>query len=670
VTVQQLESASAGLGGLPPGPRPRRRRAILLGVLALAALAAASTGWVVVASRTFLAAPRAGHSSVLRYSVLGQLPAAGRFLLAIAIIVAATHTVGGLMRRLGQPAVIGEIAAGILLGPSLLGALSPTAWHWLLSGGVRGALDMASQLGLVFFMYLLGCELRLDRLRGLGPVTLCVSIASLTVPFLCALPLALTLYRDHGHGASMYGFVLFFGLAVAITALPVLARILADKGMLATPVGTIALTAAVLGDVAAWTALAFVLAVTRSAGGAGAAASLGLVCAFALLMITVGRRVLAMVIRRCESGALPESALLPIALTGCLLSAVATQLAGVHAVFGAFLFGAIMPRRSRIVEQSGERIRGVVVTVLLPLFFAYVGLQTALGALGTSAARWLTTLAIIALAIVTKLLGVTAAARICGVPTAQALRLGALMNCRGLTELIIAGIGLSLHLIDPYLFTVLVLVALVTTVLTAPMLRAAGWWETRRPSAAAESGLAADTTIPQTSAAVDTARLRAVLGRFATGVAVITTTGPDGQPIGMTVNSFSSVSLDPPLVLFCVSRRSRLHPVFTEAAAFAVNVLKDSQQAVSRLFARPGLDRFGSIQRDEGSNGAPLLRDTLARIECTTERVMAAGDHDIVIGRVCAADLAPAGSPDPLIFYGGGYHLLDKQDVDCWATLA
>jgi flavin reductase (DIM6/NTAB) family NADH-FMN oxidoreductase RutF len=175
---------------------------------------------------------------------------------------------------------------------------------------------------------------------------------------------------------------------------------------------------------------------------------------------------------------------------------------------------------------------------------------------------------------------------------------------------------------------------------------------------------------PASPAPPDYGRLRQVLGRFATGVAVITTMAADGRPAGMTVNSFSSVSLDPPLVLFCISRDSRLNPVFTEASAFAVNVLSSSQQAVSRQFARPGLDRFGLIRPGGGSSGAPLLPAALARLECSMEQVLRAGDHDIMLGRVCAMDLAPGGAPDPLIFFGGRYHLLETAGGDSWAALA
>lgn len=601
-------------------------------------------------------------------AALGPLPDTGRFLLAIAIIVAATHVAGSLARWAGHPRVLGEIAAGILLGPGILGAVAPVPWHAVFAPSVLSGLNMASQAGLVVFMFLLGSEVRPDRLRGLASATTGVGIATLMVPFLATIPLGLALYHGHGHGTTRAGFVLFLSLALAITALPVLARIITDMGMLDTPVATMALTAAVLADLAAWIMLGIVLAVTGSASPVSVLPTLGVVATFALLMVAVVRRGMTLLVRRCEAGRLSEAALVPIALVGCLLCAAATQEAGVQPVLGAFLFGAVLPRGNRVVERLAERIRPVVTALLLPLFFAYVGLHMSLGTLGQSASGWLTGLAVLVLAVGTKLAGVSVTARACGVPAPAAVQLGALMNCRGLTELVVATIGLSLHIIDPYLFTVLVLVALTTTALTIPLVRLARWWDAGRTAAGRTPGRVAAARLSPSRAALDTSQLRTVLSRFATGVVVITATGPGGMPAGMTVNSFTSVSMDPPLVLCCLSRSSRLHPVFTEASSFAVNVLSGGQQEVSGRFARPGFDRFGPIQPDEGSSGVPLLPDTLARLECTTERVVPAGDHDILIGRVCAMDLASAASPEPLIFYAGRYCSLD-HGADPWSAL-
>nr|WP_260407789.1 cation:proton antiporter [Planomonospora venezuelensis] len=412
--------------------------------------------------------------------VLGQWEPATHFLLAVILVVASTHTVGALVGRLGQPPVVGDILAGILLGPTLLGAVSPGAWAWVFPEEILGALDMTAQLGLVAFMFLLGCELRTDRLRGAGPLAAAVGSSNLAVPFLCAIPLAIPLFRDHaGPAASPSTFVLFMGLAISITALPVLARILRDKGLAGTATGTLALTSAVIGDVVAWAVLAFVLASSGAAGGAEAVMTLVLAAGFVLVMALLVRPLLAALVRRCEEDRSGEGTLLPVVLLGSIASAVVTQLIGVHAIFGAFLFGIMMPRRSAVVERLTGRIEGITLTVLLPLFFAHIGIHTSISALGASAAEWLVFAAVLAVAVGSKLLGVTVVGRIAGLPPERALSLGVLMNCRGLTELVIANIGFQLGIIDAYLFTVLVLVALITTALTVPLLNGVSWWARR-----------------------------------------------------------------------------------------------------------------------------------------------------------------------------------------------
>ncbi|WP_433429290.1 cation:proton antiporter domain-containing protein [Nonomuraea sp. CA-141351] len=420
-----------------------------------------------------------GHAGRVS-QLVGEWSPATRFLLVVAVVVASAHLVGAVARRFGQPPVVGEILAGILLGPTLLGAVYPAAWHWLFPGEILGALDMTAQLGLVTFMFTLGCETRLDRLRGLGPAVTSVGLANLIVPFVCGLPLALFLYQGHDVGGSLPGFVLFFGLALSITALPVLARILQDRHLLNTAVGTLAIGSAAFGDVIAWTALAFVLTITGAAGGSDALLTLALAIAFTTVMFWGVRPALATLVRRTESARFPESALLSLVLVGSIASAVSTQLIGVHAVLGAFAFGAMMPRESLIVRRIVERIQGVTVAILLPVFFAYVGLHTSVGVFGSSPARWLTWIGILAVAMATKILGGSLMARFSGLPGTKAVSLGILMNCRGLTELVFANIGFQLGIIDEYLFTVLVLVALVTTALTGPMLQGLGWWERRR----------------------------------------------------------------------------------------------------------------------------------------------------------------------------------------------
>jgi Kef-type K+ transport system membrane component KefB len=321
-------------------------------------------------------------------------------------------------------------------------------------------------------MFLVGCELRADRLRGRGRVVGFVALATMGLPFLTGLGVSIPL-RDIMIGASArpLAYELFFGLAISITALPVLARILVDSRLADTRIGILALTCAGIDDAMAWTTLAFVLALDASAGGSGAVATLGLALTVALFALLCVRPALAAFVRWAQQRPGAERVILPVLLTGAFGFATATQLIGLDAIIGAFLFGAVVPRDSVTVQRIGEKLEGFAVSVLLPLFFAGVGLHTSVGLLGSSAAHWLMFVAILVGASASKFLGATGAARLSGTPVREALTLGALMNCRGITELVIASIGLTNHLINGSSFTILVLVALISTAVTGPLVR-------------------------------------------------------------------------------------------------------------------------------------------------------------------------------------------------------
>lgn len=391
-----------------------------------------------------------------------------RFLLAVAVIVLLSNLAGALLSRLRQPPIIGEILGGLLLGPSVLGAVWPAGQAWILPEHVLTTLDLAAQLGLVTFMFLLGCELRLSTVRARQRAIASVVTLSMGLPFAAGTGIAL-LSGDMMRGPAGDGIAapLFFGLALSITALPVLARILLDLG-LREGVGVLALACAAVGDVIMWGALTALFAVLAVTGAGHALLTLGLAALLPAVAVLVVRPVLAALVRRAGT---EDRFVLPVLVTGALVFAAAGQLAGLHPLIGAFLFGTVVPRESAVIERIGHQLQGFTLMVLLPLFFAGVGLRTSVGLISGSAAHWLLFGAVLTIAVATKLLGGYGGARLGGLPRQDALRMGVLMNCRGVTELVVAAIGYQYHLINELGLTVLTLVALITTAATAPAMR-------------------------------------------------------------------------------------------------------------------------------------------------------------------------------------------------------
>ncbi|MFD9214694.1 cation:proton antiporter [Streptomyces sp. NPDC059544] len=390
-------------------------------------------------------------------------------LVAVPAAILACQAGAALLRRFGQPPVIGEIAMGIVLGPSLLGWLWPEAQHWLFPESVLPYTSVLGQLGLLGFMFLVGLELDLGALRGSSRTAVAVSQAGMLVPLGLGALLALPLYsRLAPDGVGFVPFALFMAVAMSVTAFPVLARILVDRGLYGTPLGALAMACAAVDDVAAWCLLALVVALTAAGSPFDALSAAGLTVAFGVAMVLVVRPLLARWAARGRADRANDGVVLVLLFSGLCLSALATDLIGVHTLFGAFLFGVATPRGHRRVEASAARLRAVVVPVLLPLFFVHTGLSTEIGALAADPAQWLWTGALLAVAVLGKWGGAAGAARMCGRPWREAMSIGALMNCRGLTELVVLTIGLELGVIGPDLFTMLVLVALITTALTAP----------------------------------------------------------------------------------------------------------------------------------------------------------------------------------------------------------
>lgn len=395
----------------------------------------------------------------------GGLPV---FLLQAIAVIGLSRLLGLLTRRIQQPLVIAEISAGIILGPSLLGWLSPGAMTTLFPKESMALLGLTSQAGLLLFMFIVGLELDPRLLSSRVKSSIAISHSSIVVPFVLGSGLALYLHpRLKPANVSLTSFVLFMGVAMSITAFPVLARILVDRRLLRTRVGAVAIACAAVDDVTAWCILAFVVSIARSAGLGSAVRTVALAVGTIVVAVFVLRPYLAR-LASWNRGGLTQN-LVALVIICVFVSSFTTELIGIHALFGAFLFGAILPKNGTMASALAEKIEDVVVVVLLPLFFAYSGLRTQIGLLD-SAGSWAITGAITIVACVGKFGGSAVAARVTGIPWREASAIGILMNTRGLMELIVLNVGLELGVISPTLFTMMVLMALATTFMTTPLL--------------------------------------------------------------------------------------------------------------------------------------------------------------------------------------------------------
>ena len=407
------------------------------------------------------------------------------FFLQAAVIIVACQRVGRLGQRLGQPQVVGEMIAGVMLGPSLFGLLLPELQLALFPKETRGMLYVGGQLGVGLYMFLVGTEFRSDHFRARYHSALSVSMAGIAAPFVLAFMLAPWLMTIPGLFAARINPVeasLFLGAAIAITAFPMLARIIQERGLAGTPLGTLALTAGAVDDAAAWCILAIVLA---SFGGTWDSAylAIGGGVAYALFMVFIGSRLL----RRLASHVRPDEPLSPTLLAAVLvlfcLSAWSMDAIGIHAVFGGFILGAALPRGA-LTDKLRAQMQPFVVVFLLPMFFTFSGLNTRLGMV-MHPALMLGAIAILLASFFGKFVACWAAARITGENNRDALAIGALMNARGLMELILINIGLQAGVIEPGMFSILVLMAIVTTLMATPLFN----WIVRKqaPEAVRES---------------------------------------------------------------------------------------------------------------------------------------------------------------------------------------
>ena len=394
----------------------------------------------------------------------------GQILLQLIVILVVVQIFGYLCGRIGQQWVIGEILAGLALGPSLLGAFWPGLKIQLFPAAALPTLQTLGDIGLVLYMFSLGARLDTHLMLRQSRTAIVTSISTILLPLLLGALLGFFLYPGlAGQHANLVSFILLVGTAMAVTAFPVLARLLAEKDMLGTRVGMLALTCAAIDDVIAWCLLATVVALIHARGLTSLLLTIGLTILFIGFILGILRPLLAYTDRSIQS----KQVLVALSIILLLLSAYATNAIGIHPVFGAFLMGIILPRRTVFIEQvrSLDQVNNLL---FLPLFFVYSGLRTQIGLI-SAPALWLICLLVLAVACAGKILSGSLSVRWMGESWRESLSLGVLMNTRGLVDLIVLNIGLDLGVLSPTLFAMLVIMAIVTTMMASPLLPLLGY---------------------------------------------------------------------------------------------------------------------------------------------------------------------------------------------------
>ncbi|QNA42957.1 cation:proton antiporter [Lacibacter sediminis] len=393
----------------------------------------------------------------------------------IVTIIFAARFFGWVFKKIGQPTVIGEIIAGIVLGPSVIGTVFPEFSATLFPLQSLGNLQFLSQIGLILFMFVIGMELDLKVLQTKAKDAVVISHASIVFPFALGLWLAYFIYQSFAPvGIQFISFGLFMGIAMSITAFPVLARIVQERGIHKTKLGTIVITCAAADDITAWCILAAVIAIVKAGSIVSSFYTILLAVAYVLLMIKVVRPFLKRVGDLHASKESLSKSIVAIFFLTLIVSSYATEVIGIHALFGAFMAGAIMPENIKFRNLFIEKIEDVAVVLLLPLFFVFTGLRTRIGLLNDPY-LWKVTGLIILVAVVGKFAGSALAAKYTGQTWKDSLTIGALMNTRGLMELVVLNIGYDLGVLTPEIFAMMVIMALVTTFMTGPALDLINW---------------------------------------------------------------------------------------------------------------------------------------------------------------------------------------------------
>jgi Kef-type K+ transport system membrane component KefB len=395
---------------------------------------------------------------------------AAMLLLQIISILIVSRIFGYLFAKIGQPTVIGEILAGIVLGPSLLGYFYPEAFHFLFAAKSLGNLYILSQLGLILFMFTIGMDLNMGTLKEKMGVTYVVSHASILIPYFFGMLLAYYIYQDFAASQTDFlSFALFIGISMSITAFPVLARIVQEKGLTKTHLGAMAIASAAINDVTAWCILAAAIAIAKTGSFVSSLYTIGFAVLYVVVMLFVVRPFLKRIGDIYSNSEVLNKSIIAFLLLILILSSFITQVIGIHALFGAFLAGVIMPQLPDFRRLVIEKIEDVSVTLLLPLFFVFTGLRTEIGLLNTPY-LWEMCALFIIVAISGKFIGGAFTARFLGESWHDSLSLGVLMNTRGLMELIVLNIGYEMGIFPPSIFVMLVIMALVTTFMTTPIL--------------------------------------------------------------------------------------------------------------------------------------------------------------------------------------------------------
>lgn len=390
----------------------------------------------------------------------------------IVTIIIIARLLGWVCKKIGQPSVIGEIIAGILLGPSLIGMYFPEFSAALFPEKSLGNLQFLSQIGLILFMFIVGMELDLKVLRNKAHEAVVISHASIIIPFALGMGLAFFIYQSFApEGVQFLSFALFLSIAMSITAFPVLARIVQERGINKTRLGTVVITCAAADDITAWCILAAVIAIVKAGSFVSALYIMGLALAYVAGMIYVIKPFLKRVGDLHATRENLSKPIVAIFLLILLMSSYATEVIGIHALFGAFMAGTIMPENIRFRNIFIEKVEDVALVLLLPLFFVFTGLRTQIGLLNDPY-LWEITGLIILVAVAGKFIGSALAAKFVGQNWKNSLTIGALMNTRGLMELVVLNIGYDLGVLTPEIFTMMVIMALVTTVMTGPALNA------------------------------------------------------------------------------------------------------------------------------------------------------------------------------------------------------